>query len=59
MQSERPLLKVASFIALFRRAARALCCAEGEARLLTKIVQGWPKLRDLVQQFDWKSLLEP
>jgi hypothetical protein len=26
---------------------------------VTKIVQGWPKLRDLAQHFDWKSLLEP
>jgi hypothetical protein len=25
----------------------------------TKIVQGWPTLRDLAQNFDWKSLLEP
>jgi hypothetical protein len=27
--------------------------------LVTKIVQGWFKLRDLAQHFDWKSLLEP
>jgi hypothetical protein len=26
---------------------------------LTKIVQGWPKLRVLAQHFDCKSLLEP
>jgi hypothetical protein len=25
----------------------------------TKIVQVWPKLRDLAQHFDWKPLLEP
>ena len=25
----------------------------------TKIVQGWPNLRDLAPHFDWKSLLEP
>jgi hypothetical protein len=25
---------------------------------VTKIEQGWPKLRDLAQNFDWKSLLE-
>jgi hypothetical protein len=31
-----------------------------ESRLhLTKVVQGWPKLRDLAQHFDVKSLLQP
>jgi hypothetical protein len=25
----------------------------------TKFVQGWLKLRDLAQHFDWKFLLEP
>jgi hypothetical protein len=35
---------------------------EGEKYLqdsFTKILEGWPKLRDLTQHFDCKSLLEP
>jgi hypothetical protein len=26
---------------------------------LPNIAQGWPKLRDLAQHFDWRSLFEP
>jgi hypothetical protein len=37
------------------RGARPLTAEQGR----TKIVQGWPNLRDLAQHFDWKSLLEP